>query len=382
MSQAALSFENGKSNHRYNNNGGGTQPLGSVTEDHLAKGTQPAFAKPSDKEENELVASMVEDEGKIVVSWPLQLNDILEEDELCSKEEFLTGQQKKEREAAASPSAGNANKVSVMDCIAKYCETEQLDESDMWYCNRCKDHVRAWKQFHLYRTPPILIIHLKRFHYSSTTHRRDKIDTHIDFPLEDLDLRQVVRHWEEGAGLEPLYDCYAVSNHFGGLGGGHYTAYARGDDGSWYNFDDSRVTSGVEESEVVSSAAYCLYYKRKDVATFTKDNDSEDDVVMTKADDDGQTSGDAHFDRGMMTAMPVSPSPCNEDSGEPPNFRSDVMEVDNTRDDISASSAASYRTPVASLNDGTDDGMDDDGDNSNSAVARPVPEDELFFDLQ
>jgi len=24
-----------------------------------------------------------------------------------------------------------------------------------------------------------------------------------------------------------LYDLYAVSNHFGGLGGGHYTAYAK-----------------------------------------------------------------------------------------------------------------------------------------------------------
>jgi ubiquitin C-terminal hydrolase len=25
----------------------------------------------------------------------------------------------------------------------------------------------------------------------------------------------------------PLYDLFAVSNHFGGLGGGHYTAYAQ-----------------------------------------------------------------------------------------------------------------------------------------------------------
>ena len=25
----------------------------------------------------------------------------------------------------------------------------------------------------------------------------------------------------------PVYDLFAVSNHFGGLGGGHYTAYAQ-----------------------------------------------------------------------------------------------------------------------------------------------------------
>lgn len=24
-----------------------------------------------------------------------------------------------------------------------------------------------------------------------------------------------------------IYDLYAVSNHFGGMGGGHYTAYAK-----------------------------------------------------------------------------------------------------------------------------------------------------------
>ena len=63
--------------------------------------------------------------------------------------------------------------ISVLDCISKYCQVEQLEETEMWYCNRCKDHVRAWKQFHLYRTPPILIIHLKRFHYSALSHRSD-----------------------------------------------------------------------------------------------------------------------------------------------------------------------------------------------------------------
>jgi Ubiquitin carboxyl-terminal hydrolase len=27
--------------------------------------------------------------------------------------------------------------------------------------------------------------------------------------------------------VAPVYDLYAVSNHFGGLGGGHYTAFVR-----------------------------------------------------------------------------------------------------------------------------------------------------------
>ena len=40
--------------------------------------------------------------------------------------------------------------------------------------------------------------------------------------------------------VEPLYDLFAVSNHYGGLGGGHYTAYAK-NNGKWYDFNDSSV---------------------------------------------------------------------------------------------------------------------------------------------
>ncbi|KAL3786551.1 hypothetical protein HJC23_006801 [Cyclotella cryptica] len=258
------------------------ESFGSVTEQHLIDGT-PSFAKPSEDEEKQLVANYIADQDStIVLRVPSHLNYMVDEDVLSVSEAYLTEAQKIEKAKLQD------NKVSVMDCIAKFCQAEQLDENDMWYCNKCKQHNQAWKECHLYRTPRILVIHLKRFHYSSTTHRRDKIDTLIDFPLNNLDLREFVTHWEEGE--EPIYDCYAVSNHFGGLGGGHYTAYARGDDGSWSNFDDSRVTPGVSESEVVSSAAYCLYYRRKDVVFNTdkavdelsRDVGSEEEGVLVR----------------------------------------------------------------------------------------------------
>jgi hypothetical protein len=335
-----------------------------VTEEQLAANGAAVFAKSSDKKEQAEVASMVDPAGTIFLSWPPQFNDILDVDLLFSKEEFLTEQQKKDKQAAESN--GGSDQISVLDCIAKYCEEEQLDESDAWYCSRCKAHVRAWKQFDLYRTPPILIIHLKRFHFSSTTHRRDKIDTLIDFPLVDLDLREVVKQW---GSHEPIYDCYAVSNHFGGLGGGHYTAYAKLDDGTWCNFDDSRV-SIVDKSEVVSSAAYCLYYKRKDVVVFDKDDENmtfDDDALMTNRVEEES------FPQGM--AMPVSPSPCGiEDEGDSGGVLSndhsqgntDVMEVEH---DGSSGSVASYATPT-----GICPGIDDD--------IHVSPKFDVTFDLQ
>lgn len=208
---------------------------------------------PINDGENELVLQTVGKHGKVFVHWPTNLFDSFFNEEefdkvvdIQSKEDNLT-----------------LKTISIEDCISKYCQMEQLEETEMWYCNRCKEHVRAWKQYHLYRTPPILIVHLKRFHFSSFNHRRDKIDSFINFPLKGLDLRREVIYWENGE--EPIYDCYAISNHFGGLGGGHYTAYAQSDNGEWCYFDDNKVVTCVDEKEVVSASAYVLYYRRRDV---------------------------------------------------------------------------------------------------------------------
>ncbi|KAL3913819.1 MAG: hypothetical protein SGILL_006340 [Bacillariaceae sp.] len=153
--------------------------------------------------------------------------------------------------------------LTVMDCITKYCEKEQLEESEMWYCNKCKNHVKAWKHCGLHRTPPYLIIHLKRFFFASSR-RRDKISDFIDFPLEGLDLTEFVADYTEDT--KPIYDCYAVSNHIGGLGGGHYTAYILNDESrSWSLYNDSSVTENVDPKDVVSADAYVLYYRRKDI---------------------------------------------------------------------------------------------------------------------
>jgi ubiquitin C-terminal hydrolase len=38
-----------------------------------------------------------------------------------------------------------------------------------------------------------------------------------------------------------LYDLYAVSNHMGSMGFGHYTAYVN-NSGKWYEMDDSDVS--------------------------------------------------------------------------------------------------------------------------------------------
>lgn len=105
----------------------------------------------------------------------------------------------------------------------------------------------------------VLIIHLKRFSYSRFW--RDKLDTLVDFPVSNLNMAPyVIGNFHKD---DAMYDLVAVANHYGGLGGGHYTAYGRNKEtNSWHYFDDSNVSLASEEN-VVSKAAYVLFYLKK-----------------------------------------------------------------------------------------------------------------------
>lgn len=124
--------------------------------------------------------------------------------------------------------------IHLEDCLDEFAKEETLSEGDTWYCPSCKEHRRATKKFELWKCPDILIIHLKRF--SSSRNFRDKIDVMIHCPIENLDLSDRVGLKEEGKLQE--YELFAVDNHYGGLGGGHYTAYTKNwIDGKWYYCD-------------------------------------------------------------------------------------------------------------------------------------------------
>ena len=57
------------------------------------------------------------------------------------------------------------------------------------------------------------------------------------------------------------YDLFAVSQHYGSTGGGHYTAICKNFD-KWYSYNDSSVHE-TNESDAKSSAAYVLFYRRQ-----------------------------------------------------------------------------------------------------------------------
>lgn len=148
--------------------------------------------------------------------------------------------------------------IKLSECLKLYTSQEKLGADDAWYCPNCQKHQQATKKFDLWSLPEVLVIHLKRFSYNR--YWRDKIDTLIEFPVNNLDMTQYVINSTHG---QAVYDLISVSNHYGGMGGGHYTAYGKNKtDGNWYYFDDSSVTQTNEEA-VVTKAAYVLFYQRR-----------------------------------------------------------------------------------------------------------------------
>ena len=157
------------------------------------------------------------------------------------------------------------------------------------FCPRCTDFKCALKKMQFWSSPGLLCFHLKRFSMDENSYWTEKQDTPVQFPLEGLDMRPYVLN----PGEITTYSLAAVSNHFGGLGGGHYTAHARNSTtGKWYDFDDTQVTE-IDVSAIDFQAAYVLIYIRDDFRpqSWTRVPSPSDPPTPTPPPADGSGSG-------------------------------------------------------------------------------------------
>lgn len=149
-------------------------------------------------------------------------------------------------------------KKSLKECLDTYILPEDIDD---YKCSICDSFQKAIKTTKLWRTPYVLFIHLKRFKMHGTG-RILKDNTNINIPHEInlLDYCDDSLYTENT--IAPSYKLRGISNHHGGMGGGHYTADCACliNEDVWYNFDDSRV-SRYSNSNIDTSSAYVLMYE-------------------------------------------------------------------------------------------------------------------------
>jgi ubiquitin C-terminal hydrolase len=155
-----------------------------------------------------------------------------------------------------------SNEVNIYNCLNLFRSEEKLENDNSWYCSNCKEHQEATKKMEIFKAPNILIIQLKRFKIKSTNAiigmlKNGKNESKIEYPITGLDLRNYV----VGDDSSQIYDLIGISQHFGSLSSGHYTALCKNQN-KWYEFDDECVNL-YPENKVVNSSAYLLFYRRR-----------------------------------------------------------------------------------------------------------------------
>uniref|UniRef100_H3C642 ubiquitinyl hydrolase 1 n=1 Tax=Tetraodon nigroviridis TaxID=99883 RepID=H3C642_TETNG len=232
-----------------------------------------------------------------------------------------------EEDPSSLSETARAGHFTLEQCLNLFTKPEVLAPEEAWYCPKCQQHREASKQLLLWRLPNVLIIQLKRFSFRSFIWR-DKINDMVDFPIRNLDLSRFCIGMKDEM-QQPVYDLYAVINHYGGMIGGHYTAYARlpsdknsqRSDVGWRLFDDSTVTM-VEESQVVTRYAYVLFYRRRNSpverpAHFHRPGGAESPTAAGAAASQATSQSLFGTDRSPVGAATLGPEASSDVFGRP-----------------------------------------------------------------
>jgi len=145
--------------------------------------------------------------------------------------------------------------VRLMDCFDAFVESESMCGENAWFNEKTGAKEDVEKKITFWSFPKILVIVLKRF----SPDGRFKMNTLVDFPLDNLDLSRYVDGYYP---QQYVYKLYGVCNHIGNVMGGHYTSFVCDANDEWLHYNDTNV-SNIHAKDVVSTMAYCLFYRRK-----------------------------------------------------------------------------------------------------------------------
>jgi ubiquitin C-terminal hydrolase len=119
---------------------------------------------------------IIADDEIIAIDWHyLVLQEILDEASCTDV---------RKHSSVESNSGSNRRAIPFSKCFEKFTEEEKLEGV---VCPRCKEDTKMSKSLTLWRTPPVLIIQLKRFQFDRFTKR--KLTDKVDYPIDGLDLK-------------------------------------------------------------------------------------------------------------------------------------------------------------------------------------------------
>lgn len=145
---------------------------------------------------------------------------------------------------------------NIYDCFNLFTKPEILDGDNAWFNEKTGVKENINKQILFWNFPKILIVTFNRFSQDGT----QKIENLIHFPINNLDLSPYVCGYNK---QQYVYDLYGICNHYGGVMGGHYTAFVKNIDNKWVHYNDTFVDVVENVNDIITRNAYCLFYRKK-----------------------------------------------------------------------------------------------------------------------
>ena len=143
---------------------------------------------------------------------------------------------------------------NIYDLLEEYFRDEKIMfETKCEKCGKKRTHL---KETRISQPPNILILSFQRINWRT----KRKNSCSISFE-EELDIKKFIDR-DCGHSKECRYTLYGIGNHSGNIDFGHYYAYIKLNDKTWYEFNDSTVRK-IGYIDTNSKTVYTLFYKKQ-----------------------------------------------------------------------------------------------------------------------
>ena len=117
----------------------------------------------------------VMEEETIAIDWDL---GVFQDRDNLDKLKFVASHASVERNDAI-----DKGPVPLRHCLDAFTSEEKISEG---YCSSCCAHREMTKKLEIWRLPPVMVVHLKRFQFTQTYRR--KLVSLVEFPIQGLNL--------------------------------------------------------------------------------------------------------------------------------------------------------------------------------------------------
>ena len=150
----------------------------------------------------------------------------------------------------------HSSSIDIKDLLKDYFECERIKFETK--CEKCKKKEWHTKKIKISQPPNILILSLQR----QNPRTGSKNNSYVKF-YDNIDMSEYLDHecWNKN---DAKYSLYGIGNHSGSINFGHYYAYIKINN-TWYEFNDSSVSTYSKGDDNSSSTAYVLFYKKNNI---------------------------------------------------------------------------------------------------------------------